>query len=92
MEIKLLRRLIRNPKDYYKEGITQQDIELINLFFLDYQDLLIYIHTKDSREEASYSSKHNFDKDKVEKLRIKTVDFINKARGILDNILSQKRI
>ena len=47
-------------RDYYKEGITQQDIELINLFFLDYQDLLIYVHTKDKREEASYSSKNNF--------------------------------
>ncbi len=71
-------------RDYYKEGITQEDIELINVFFLDYQDLLIYVHTKDRREEASYSSKYNFDKDKVEELRLKTIDFINKARGILD--------
>ena len=76
-------------RDYYKEGITQQDIELINIFFLDYQDLLIYVHTKDKREEASYSSKYNFDKDKVEELRIKTIDFINKARGILDSSINQ---
>ena len=76
-------------RDYYQEGITQQDIELINIFFLDYQDLLIYVHTKDKREEASYSSKYNFDKDKVEELRLKTIDFINKARGILDSVLSQ---
>jgi hypothetical protein len=52
--------------------------------------LLIYVHTKDKREEASYSSEYNFDKNKVEELRIKTIGFINKARGILDNILSQK--
>src|SRR3989338_10133050 len=71
-------------RDYYKEGITQQDIELINIFFLDYQDLLIYVHTKDKREEASYSSKYNFDKTHVEELRLKTIEFINKARGILD--------
>jgi len=77
-------------KEYYKEGITKEDIELINIFFLDYQDLLIYVHTKDKREEASYSSKYNFDKDKVEELRLKTIDFINKARGILDNISKQK--
>src|SRR3989344_8193321 len=51
-------------KEYYKEGITREDIELINIFFLDYQDLLIYVHTKDRREEASYSSKYNFDKNK----------------------------
>ena len=77
-------------KEYYKEGITKEDIELINIFFLDYQDLLIYVHTKDKREEASYSSKYNFDKNKVEELRLKTIDFINKARGILDNISKQK--
>lgn len=77
-------------RDYYKEGITQQDIELINIFFLDYQDLLIYVHTKDKREEASYSSKYIFDKNNVEELRLKTIDFINKARGILDKALSQK--
>ena len=76
-------------RDYYQEGITKEDIELINVFFLDYQDLLIYVHTKDKREEASYSSKYNFDKDKVEELRIKTIDFINKARGILNSQIKQ---
>jgi len=76
-------------REYYKEGVTKEDIELINIFFLDYQDLLIYVHTKDKREEASYSSKYNFDKDKVEEMRLKTVDFINKARGILDNATKQ---
>src|SRR3989338_11244153 len=77
-------------RDYYKEGITQQDIELINIFFLDYQDLLIYVHTKDKREEASYSSRYDFDKNHVEELILKTIDFINKAREILNNILSSK--
>ena len=72
-------------RDYYQAGITKEDIELINIFFLDYQDLLIYVHTKDRREEASYSSKYDFDKEKVEELRLKTIDFINKARGILDS-------
>ena len=76
-------------RDYYQEGITKEDIELINVFFLDYQDLLIYVHTKDKREEASYSSKYNFDKEKVEELRLKTIDFINKARGILDLQIKQ---
>ena len=76
-------------RDYYQAGITKEDIELINVFFLDYQDLLIYVHTKDRREEASYSSKYNFDKEKVEELRLKTIDFINKARGILDSQIKQ---
>lgn len=75
-------------KEYYREGVTKEDIELINFFFLDYQDLLIYIHTKEKREEASYSSKYNFNKEEIEKLRLKTIDFINKARGILESILN----
>ena len=77
-------------RDYYKEGITQQDIELINIFFLDYQDLLIYVNTKEKREEASYSSRYDFDKKHVEELRLKTISFINKAKDILNNILSPK--
>lgn len=73
-------------KEYYKQGIDEEDIELINVFFLNYQDLLFYIHSKDKREEATYSTKYIFDKTKVEELRIKTIDFINKAKTILENI------
>ena len=74
-------------QDYFKEGITKEDIELINMFFLNYQDLLFYVQSKDKREQASYGTKYNFDKADVEKLRIKTIQFIDKARRILQNTL-----
>ena len=74
-------------REFYKEGINENDIELINIFFLDYQDLLLYVHSKDNREKASYSSKYAFDKDKVEELRLKSIDFVNKGRVILDSML-----
>ena len=70
-------------KNYYKEGITQEDIELLNNCFINYQDLLLYVHSKDKREEATYSTKYVFDKSKVEELRQKTIEFVNKAKDIL---------
>ena len=44
---------------------------------------------KDKREETTYSSKYNFDKNNVEELRLKTIDFINKAREILEKVLNK---
>ena len=41
-------------KEYYNKGINIQDIYLINTFFLDYNDLLIYTQSKKKREDASY--------------------------------------
>ncbi len=57
------------------------------MFFLNYQDLLFYVHSKDKRGEASYGTKYNFDKGDVEMLRKKTIEFIDKARKILQNTL-----
>ena len=78
-------------RDYYKEGITKEDIELINMFFLNYQDLLFYVQSKNRREEASYGIKYNFDKKDVEKLRLKTIEFIDKARRILQSTLNARK-
>jgi len=77
-------------RDYFKDGITKEDIELINMFFLNYQDLLFYVQSKNKREEASYGTKYNFDKEDVEKLRKKTIEFIDKARKILQNTLETR--
>ncbi len=70
-------------KQYYKRGIAEEDIILINKFFLDYHDLLFYIQSKNKREEATYSTNYKFDKPLVEELRVKAILFINKAREIL---------
>ncbi len=78
-------------RDYYNEGITKEDIELINMFFLNYQDLLFYVQLKDKREEASYGIKYNFDKNDVEELRLKTIQFIDKARRILQNTIDARK-
>lgn len=73
-------------KEYYRHGMNQDDIYLVNNFFLDYQDLLFYVESKNKREEASYSSTRVFDKKLVEGLRIKAILFVNKAKDILGHV------
>ena len=70
-------------KEFYKKGINFEDIELINNFFLDYQDILFYVQSKKKREEATYSTKLLFDRNTVEGLRLKAILFIDKAKTIL---------
>lgn len=71
-------------KEYYKE-ITKEDLNLINKFYLDYQDLLFYVHSKQKRQDSTYLSNYKFDKKDVEILRIKSIEFINKVGEILKN-------
>jgi len=73
-------------KEFYKKGIEKADIELINTFFLDYQDLLFYVESKNKREEATYSSKYVFDRKTVEELIGRTRLFVGKAAEILENM------
>lgn len=73
-------------REYFNNGINQEDIFLINKFFLDYLDLVVYVQAKDKREEASYSTKYVFDKKMVQELRIKAISFINKCKLILNNL------
>ena len=58
---------------------------MINKIFLDYQDLLFYVDSKSKREQASYSSGYKYDKKEVEELRLKTINFVNKVKTILEN-------
>ena len=70
-------------REFYRHGVTHEDILLINKFFLDYQDLVFYVQSKNRREKASYSSSFYFDKSEVDELRLKAILFVNKAREIL---------
>jgi len=72
-------------KEFYKKGITQEDLEMFDQLFLDYQDLTFYVESKNKREEATYSSNVYFDKNLVENLRIKAVLFVNKVKHIINS-------
>jgi len=71
-------------KKFYKKELTKEDIEILSNF-LDYEDILFYVETKNKREDATYSTKTLFNKEEVEKLRIQTTMFVNKIKDILKN-------
>lgn len=70
-------------KEYYKRGVSAEEIELLNKFFLDYQEIVFYVQSKEKREDASYSTKIKFDKPLVNELRMKAALFVDKAKQII---------
>ncbi len=71
-------------KYYYQNGLSKDDIELINKTYLDNNDILFYVQSRQEREKASYSSQIAFDKKLVSDLRLKTLLFVNKGKEIID--------
>jgi uncharacterized protein (UPF0332 family) len=79
-------------REYYGEGIFDEDITLINFFFLTYQDLLFYIDAREKRKDASYSPRFLFSKEEVEELRQKAMAYIVKVELILkENLAKEKK-
>lgn len=70
-------------KEYYNKELSIRDIELLNKVYLDNEDILFYVKSKEEREKASYSSQIIFDKKNVEDLRLKTLEFVRKAKNVL---------
>lgn len=70
-------------KEYYKK-INPEELELFNRIYLDYQEILFYVQSKQKREDASYSTQMKFDKTTVHELRLKSALFIDKVKEILD--------
>ena len=57
---------------------------MLDSLFLDHQDLIFYVESKNKREDATYSSNRIYDKRLVEELRIKAIVFIDKAKQIIN--------
>ena len=74
-------------REFYKKELTKEDVELLS-DFLDYEDVLFYVETKNKREDATYSTKTLFDKKDVERLRIQAAMFVNKLKEIITNQLA----
>jgi len=70
-------------KEYYKKELSEEDIELLNVMYLDNEDILFYVNSKGEREKASYSTQIVFDEEKVKDLRQKTISFIRKSISII---------
>lgn len=72
-------------KEFYNKELSKEDIELLNMF--DAEDLLFYIESKQKREEASYSTKTKFESQEVNKIKLKTTLFVNKAEKIIKEVI-----
>ena len=72
-------------REFYKQGIDKEDIQLMDSLFIDYHDLIFYVASKNKREDATYSSKRAYDKNMAEELRIKASLFIDKLKHIIEN-------
>jgi len=69
-------------KEFYKKELSEKDIELFSNF-LDYQDVLFYVQSKNKREDAAYSTNIIFDKKELEKIRINASLFVNKLSNLI---------
>ena len=69
-------------QEFYNNGLTKEDIELLSNF-LDYKDILFYVQSKNKREEATYSTKLLFNKQEAQDLRFKAIMFVNRVEEII---------
>lgn len=72
-------------KEFYRKELNKEDIELLS-DFIDYQDLLFYVESKNKREDATYSTKTKFEKKDVEQLRMKAVLLVSKFKLIAGRV------
>ncbi|MBD3204462.1 HEPN domain-containing protein [Candidatus Woesearchaeota archaeon] len=68
-------------KEYYKNGLDKEDIETLSEF-LNYQDLLFYVESKNKRENATYSTKTKFKENDVIQMKMKASLFVSKVKDM----------
>lgn len=71
-------------KEFYQKELNKEEIEIVKNTTIEKEEVLYYIEAKTKRTKASYSTQKIFDKNEAEILRIKAVNFVNKAKEIID--------
>jgi uncharacterized protein (UPF0332 family) len=72
-------------KFYYKNrDLNKQEIELVYVSSLEKEEVSYFAYAKDKRETASYGLSDKFNKKEAEELKVKTIQFLNKCREILE--------
>lgn len=71
-------------KEFYQKELNKEEIEIVGNTTLDKEEVLYYVEAKTKRTKASYSTQKMFDKNEAENLRIKAINFVNKAKEIID--------
>ena len=66
--------------------LSEEDIELVAKSSLDKEEVTYFVEAKNKREAASYGVSEEFSKSEAEKLKVKTILFVNKVKEILENL------
>ena len=70
---------------YVQESIlSKEEIELVSKSSLEKEEVSYFAYAKEKRETASYGLSEEFNKTEAEDLLKKTIQFLNKAREILE--------
>ena len=65
-------------------SISKEEALLIEELSLTKEDVELYTSLKEKRQYASYSTDMTFDTEKIKKIRVKVIEFINKVLDILE--------
>jgi len=71
-------------KEFYQKGLEKAEIEMINKTTVEKEDVLYYVQARTQRNKASYSTSKIFDASEVESLRKLAINFVNKAKEIIE--------
>lgn len=80
----LIHLYCNEQKEENENALDKDDIELIAKSSLDKEEVTYFVEAKNKRETASYGVSEEFSKNEAEKLKVKTVLFVNKAKEILE--------
>ncbi len=70
--------------EFYEKGLSKEEIKTLGTTTIEKEEVLYYVQAKQKRTKASYSTQKIFDKTEAENTREKAIDFVNKAKEIID--------
>ena len=74
-------------KEFYLKELNKEEISIIKEASIEKEHILYYTEAKNKRKEASYTTQTSFENNEAESIRKKAVDFVNKAKEIIDSNL-----
>lgn len=72
-------------REFYQKGLSKDEIKTVNKTTIEKEEVLYYVEAKSKRQKATYSTQKMFDSEEVESLRLKAINFVNKAKEIIEN-------
>jgi uncharacterized protein (UPF0332 family) len=71
--------------EFYQKELSREEIQSMGNAIIEKEEILYYVQAKIKRTKANYSTQKVFDKNEVESLRLKAIDFVNRIKEIIEN-------